>query len=105
MRLFEKTITEQENGWTAEQVLRRSLGLSTTRIKRAKFRPDGILLDGVRINTAQRVRLGQHLEPVSYTHLDVYKRQRAFRQLTATITNIRWLIFDRTDIFYKIRTM
>ena len=62
MRLFEKTITEQENGWTAEQVLRRSLGLSTTRIKRAKFRPDGILLDGVRINTAQRVRLGQHLE-------------------------------------------
>ena len=62
MRLFEKNITEQENGWTAEQVLRRSLGLSTTRIKRAKFRPDGILLDGVRINTAQRVRLGQHLE-------------------------------------------
>ena len=62
MRLFEKNITEQENGWTAEQVLRRSLGLSTTRIKRAKFRPDGILLDGVRINTAQQVRLGQHLE-------------------------------------------
>lgn len=62
MRLFEKNITEQENGWTAEQVLRRSLGLSTTRIKRAKFQPDGILLDGVRINTAQRVRLGQHLE-------------------------------------------
>ena len=62
MRLFEKTITEKENGWTAEQVLRRSLGLSTTRIKRAKFRPDGILLDGVRINTAQQVRLGQHLE-------------------------------------------
>ena len=62
MRLFEKTITEQETYWTAEQVLRRSLGLSTTRIKRAKFRPDGILLDGVRINTAQRVRLGQHLE-------------------------------------------
>ena len=62
MRLFEKNITEQENGWTAEQVLRRCLGLSTTRIKRAKFRPDGILLDGVRINTAQQVRLGQHLE-------------------------------------------
>ncbi len=62
MRLFEKTITEQEAGWTAEQVLRRSLGLSTTRIKRAKFRLDGILLDGVRINTAQRVCPGQHLE-------------------------------------------
>lgn len=62
MRLFTTTITDAESGWTVEQVLRRTLHLSTTRIKRAKFRPDGISLDGVRVNTARRVAAGQHLE-------------------------------------------
>ena len=42
-----------------ETALRRLLGLSPTRIKRCKFRPDGILLDGTRVNTRQSVHAGQ----------------------------------------------
>jgi 23S rRNA pseudouridine1911/1915/1917 synthase len=44
-----------------EQVLRRQLGLSVTRIKRAKFQPDGILLDGQRVFSNATVRAGQRL--------------------------------------------
>lgn len=62
MRLFSTVVTEEQTGWTVEQVLRRGLKLSTTRIKRAKFQPDGILLDGKRVNTACPVSAGQHLE-------------------------------------------
>jgi 23S rRNA pseudouridine1911/1915/1917 synthase len=62
VRTFETVISEQWDQCTVEKVLRRELGLSVTRIKRAKFRPDGILLDGKRVNTVQRVSAGQVLQ-------------------------------------------
>ena len=61
MRVFETCISPKWDGARVETVLRREMGLSVTRIKRAKFRPDGILLDGRRVNTAQTVRAGQVL--------------------------------------------
>ena len=42
-----------------EAALRKLLGLSPTRIKRAKFLPDGILLDGERVFTNAVVHSGQ----------------------------------------------
>lgn len=62
MRVFETQITPELEGCTVEQVMRRVLRLSATRIKRAKFTPDGIRLDGKRVFTDQPVRPGQHLE-------------------------------------------
>ena len=59
MRVFEAIVPPELEGATVERVLRRVLRLSPTRIKRAKFRPDGILLDGQRAFTNQIVRTGQ----------------------------------------------
>ena len=61
MREWNLTISPVLAGCTVERALRRGLGLSSTRIKRAKFRPDGILLDGVRVRTTETVRAGQQL--------------------------------------------
>ena len=44
-----------------DTVLRRELGLSGTVVRRVKWLPDGILLDGQRVYTSQRVRIGQEL--------------------------------------------
>lgn len=61
MREWKLVILSELSGLTVEKALRRGLGLSVTRIKRAKFRPDGILLDGQRVNTVTRVQTGQTL--------------------------------------------
>lgn len=61
MRVFETVISSELNGCTVEQVMRRGLKLSPTRIKRAKFVPDGIRLDGERVFSDHPVRQGQHL--------------------------------------------
>lgn len=55
------TVTPPEDGLTVEQLLRRVLRLSKTKQKRAKFAPDGLLLDGVRVRSTDRVRAGQVL--------------------------------------------
>ena len=59
MRRFETVIPLEFEGRTVETVLRRLLGLSPTRIKRTKFLPEGILLDGQRVFTNHPVRGGQ----------------------------------------------
>lgn len=61
MREWTLTIPPTLSGKTVEQALRRGLGLSRTRIKRAKFRPDGIVLNGVRVQTTAAVQTGQVL--------------------------------------------
>ena len=61
MRVFEIRIPPELEGCTVEQVMRRGLGLSVTRIKRAKFFPDGIRLEGERVFSDHRVSRGQHL--------------------------------------------
>lgn len=61
MRVFEIAISPELEGCTVEQVMRRALHLSATRIKRAKFWPQGIRLDGERVFTDQPVRRGQRL--------------------------------------------
>lgn len=61
MRRCEITLTSEENGWTVEQVMTRTLRLSKTKRKRAKFFPGGILLDGRSARTTERVMAGQRL--------------------------------------------
>lgn len=61
MRRFEAIVPPELEGKTVEVVLRRALGLSPTRIKRAKFQPDGILLDGLRVFTNAVVHSGQEI--------------------------------------------
>ncbi|MDY3919555.1 MAG: RluA family pseudouridine synthase [Candidatus Limivivens sp.] len=55
-------ITEMEKDCTVGQILKKQLGLSKKEISRAKFREDGILLDGVRRRVADPVRPGALLE-------------------------------------------
>ena len=55
------TVTAGQAGEKIDTLLRRELGLSGTVIKRIKWLEDGILLDGVRAITGQRVREGQVL--------------------------------------------
>ena len=62
MRAYELRVEEELSGLTVEQVLRRVLRLSKTQVKRAKFQPDGLLLDGVRVNSSWRVWHGQTLQ-------------------------------------------
>lgn len=61
MRQWTLFISPELDGLSVEKALRRGLRLSVTRIKRAKFQPNGILLDGVRVNTATLVHIGQRL--------------------------------------------
>ena len=60
-RRLEWAVTEAQTGQNIHTLLRQSLGLSGTVIKRIKWLEDGILLDGVRAITSQRVRAGQLL--------------------------------------------
>ena len=61
MRKFEGIVPGRLDGKPVEKVLRQVLGLSPTRIKRAKFLPDGILVDGVRVFTDHIVHTGQKI--------------------------------------------
>ena len=54
-------IPPEWDGWTVNQVLRRGKGLSITQVKRAKFSPDGLLLEGERVFTDRKVAPGQRL--------------------------------------------
>ena len=55
------TVAAAWEGEKIDTLLRRELGLSGTVIKRIKWLEDGILLDGVRAITGQRVAAGQTL--------------------------------------------
>lgn len=61
MSRYTHLVSPSEDGLTAEQLLRRVLRLSKTKQKRAKFAPDGLLLDGVRVRSTDRVHAGQLL--------------------------------------------
>lgn len=62
MRSYELKVDADLSGLTVGQVLRRVLHLSKTQVKRVKFQPDGLLLDGVRVNSNWQVRPGQTLQ-------------------------------------------
>ncbi len=62
MRSYEVKIDADLSGVTVERVLRRVLRLSKTQMKRAKFQPDGLLLDGIRVNSDCQVKSGQTLQ-------------------------------------------
>ncbi|MEG2120244.1 MAG: RluA family pseudouridine synthase, partial [Pseudoflavonifractor sp.] len=55
------TVTAAQAGVKVDTLLRSGLGLSGTVIRRIKWYPDGILLDGVRVQTDARCREGQFL--------------------------------------------
>lgn len=58
------TVSPDQAGWKVDALLRGTLGLSGTVIRRVKWLEDGILLDGVRVTVGDRVRAGQVLSVV-----------------------------------------
>lgn len=57
-------IPPELEGKTADRALRALFSLSASVIRRVKWLPDGILLDGEKVNTDARVRAGQTLSVV-----------------------------------------
>ena len=55
------TVPPERAGQKVDTLLRKELGLSGTVIRRIKWLPDGILLDGERVFTSQRAEAGQVL--------------------------------------------
>ncbi len=55
-------VPPEHGGKDVGTLLRRSLGLSTTLVKRIKYLPDGIALDGVRATTRTTAQAGQLLQ-------------------------------------------
>lgn len=60
-RRLELVLGPEDGGVKVDTLLRRRLHLSSTVIRRIKWLPDGILVDGARVNTAFRPREGQTL--------------------------------------------
>ena len=60
-RYLTLNITPELAGLEVNTLLRRQLGLSGTVLRRVKWLPDGITLDGVRVNVRFRAREGQTL--------------------------------------------
>lgn len=54
-------VGEDRAGQKVDTLLRKELGLSGTVIRRIKWLPEGILLDGERVFTSRRVEAGQVL--------------------------------------------
>lgn len=61
IRRLSLTVSQAQDGWTVDALLRRGLGLSGTVIRRIKWLEDGILLDGLRVHTDLRAAAGQTL--------------------------------------------
>ena len=51
-------VTEAQAGRTVLSLMRRELSMADGLISSAKFRPDGVLLDGRRVRVTERVRAG-----------------------------------------------
>ena len=60
-RCLEWTVPPEAAGVRVDTLLKRHLGLSGTVVRRIKWLPDGILADGVRVNTRYVPRPGQVL--------------------------------------------
>ena len=60
-RYLTLNITPELAGQEVNTLLRRTLGLSGTVLRRVKWLEDGITLDGARVNVRARVREGQTL--------------------------------------------
>ena len=58
LRYLDFTVTPEDEGRRVDAVLRRH-GLSTSAVRRAKYRPRGLLLDGGDIYTSYPVHVGQ----------------------------------------------
>ena len=61
IRRVSLTVPPERAGQKVDTLLRKELGLSGTVIRRIKWLPDGVLLDGERVFTSRRVEPGQVL--------------------------------------------
>lgn len=61
-RMLSHRITSDEDGEEVQVICRRVFGFSRHEVSRAKFRPDGLMVDGKRTFSTHRVRTGQLLE-------------------------------------------
>ena len=55
------TVSGAQDGRTVLSLMRRELSMASGLVSSAKFRPDGVLLDGCRVHVTKRVRAGQTL--------------------------------------------
>lgn len=60
-RRLELSISPELEGSKVDTILKKHLGLSGTVVRRIKWWPDGILLDGQRVQTDTRPQVGQLL--------------------------------------------
>lgn len=61
MRILEFTITEQEEGWSVEQFLKKRLQFGKKQISRLKFREDGLRLNGCQCRSSHVLKRGDFL--------------------------------------------
>lgn len=61
-KIISHVVIEQENGWRLERVLKSRLEMSPQEISRAKFRPDGICVNGIRRKVTEVVQPGDRVE-------------------------------------------
>lgn len=61
MKRLTLPVTEAQAGRTVESILRKELAMAAGQVSSAKFRPDGILLNGVRVRVTERVEAGDVL--------------------------------------------
>lgn len=61
MKRLTLPVTEAQAGRTVESILRKELAMAAGQVSSAKFRPDGILLNGVRVRVTERAEAGDVL--------------------------------------------
>ena len=61
MRRLHCVVRDDQDGIRVDTLLRRTMGLSASAVRRAKLLPDGILLDGALVFTNARAAKGQTL--------------------------------------------
>ncbi len=84
MKRLTLTITPEQAGRTVESLLRRELSMAAGQISSAKFRPDGILLNGCRVRVTQRVNAGDALS------VDISDRGQNEAEPVALPLTFRW---------------
>ena len=90
-RRLELSISPELEGSKVDTILKKRLGLSGTVVRRIKWWPDGILLDGQRVQTDARPQVGQLLS----VRLDDLERRSGIVPAPGPlgIIMILWVIF------------
>lgn len=84
-------VPPEEDGKKLEQILRQSLKLSPREIRSAKFRPNGICVNGIQKRVTEIVRQGEHIS------VCLEEQQTGSHQLIATPGKLQ-ILYEDTDV-------